>query len=241
MSAKVGGENFCRVIEFVKDENVVARDFCIIMGEESQILTFAGNLMEISSKLAAIIPVSAMPVLPDGAEFEVEMFKPGEEASQIKNILLEADGIHAKDGDEPLIKYADVEQCWMCYNLVKEINEIKAENSCCARFSIVGAEQILCSNKPSGECEEKLKMIMKKMFTDCKVVQPSATATDPLTCGTDQDYKNEAEAAAEELEANNPGAAEKEAEKMMEDLLANTPSSGIEDVEALIAKIAEIL
>lgn len=190
--------------------------------------------------MAAIIPVDAMPTLPDGSEFEVEMFARGQDASAIKNVRLIAAGIESKEG-EMLVKYEDVEKCWMCYNIVKEMNEIKAENPCCARFSIGGAENFICSNRPVGECEEKLKLLLKKAYNDCKTVQPDATASEPLTCGTDADYKQEADAAAAELEANNPGAAAAEADKLLDDLLADSPSSGVDGVEDLVAKIAAIL
>lgn len=79
------------------------------------------------------------------------------------------------------------------------------------------------------------------MYEGCKEHNPSATGTEPLTCGTDEDYKNEAAEKAAEIEANNPGAAEAEANKMLDDLLENMPSSGMDDMEALIAKIASIL
>jgi len=50
---------------------------------------------------------------------------------------------------ESVLKYSDIEKCWLCYHLVEPVNEIKAESQCCAKFSILGAENILCSNDPS--------------------------------------------------------------------------------------------
>lgn len=94
--------------------------------------------MELVTKVAEIIPVSAVPALPDGAEFMAEIYSPGG-VSEIKNIKLEGDKVVAKDGTDILL-YSDIDQCWLCYNLVKVIEEIKAENSCCMRFAHKGAE-----------------------------------------------------------------------------------------------------
>lgn len=47
-----------------------------------------------------------------------------------------------------------------------------------------------------------------------------------MTCGTDEEYKEEAEKIAEKLQENSPEATDEEAQKMLEDLLANMPESG---------------
>jgi hypothetical protein len=66
MTAKIGDELFCRVMEHVIDGKPRGRNYCVIMGDKSMINGFAGNLMEISSKIGEVMPISAAPELADG-------------------------------------------------------------------------------------------------------------------------------------------------------------------------------
>jgi hypothetical protein len=80
---------------------------------------------------------------------------------------LQADTIDARDGSI-IMNYESIDKCWLCYNLVKPINEIKAENPCCMMFALEGRETELCSNKPTADCGKPLKDILKKMYNKCK-------------------------------------------------------------------------
>lgn len=66
MVAKIGDELFCRVMEHVIDGSPKGRNYCVIMGDKTMINSFAGNLMEISSKLGEVMPVTAAPALGEG-------------------------------------------------------------------------------------------------------------------------------------------------------------------------------
>jgi len=52
-----------------------------------------------------------------------------------------------------------------------------------------------------------MKEVLKKIFVGCKAVSPGNTTPEPLTCGTDEDYKREADLIAANMAANNPNAA----------------------------------
>lgn len=54
MVTKVGNEAFCKVYEWNKDTLVQPWNFCVILGEESQMNAFNGLMIEIEKKLAEI-------------------------------------------------------------------------------------------------------------------------------------------------------------------------------------------
>lgn len=115
----------------------------------------------------------------------------------------------------------------MCYNLVKPISEIKAENPCCMKFALDGRETIACSDQPTDSCGTPLKAILKKMFESCKSqTDPPTEADEPTTCGTDEDYKKQAEIEAATGEANSPESPAEAMAKLLEDLMAAVPESG---------------
>jgi len=88
MTARIGDENDCRVQEWIEDDKVIARNFCKIIGDDAMINAFDGNLREIMSKLASVIPPEDVPTPPDGTEYTIEFFKQGDAASEIKTIAL---------------------------------------------------------------------------------------------------------------------------------------------------------
>lgn len=124
-------------------------------------------------------------------------------------MLIEPESLNKKSGDV-LVKYAEIDKCWMCYHLVDTIDSIKAENPCCMKFANGGKETEVCSNHPVGECEKPLKLMMKAIYEGCKAAQPSETTGEPLTCGTGADYKKLEEP-------------QEEAEKLLEELLDKMP------------------
>jgi hypothetical protein len=107
--------------------------------------SFAGNLQEIMKKLAKVLPPDEMPEPPDGTEYTIEMFQDGDAESKINTVVLEEEVMNSKEGEE-VLKYADVDKCFLCYNLVKPINEIKAENPCCMKLALGGRETEICSD-----------------------------------------------------------------------------------------------
>lgn len=50
-------------------------------------------MYEIWHKVAELVPVSALPTPPDGSTYIIEFFQPGEAASQIKTVFLNAENI----------------------------------------------------------------------------------------------------------------------------------------------------
>lgn len=113
---------------------------------------------------------------------------------------------------------------------------MKSEAPCCGSFALSGEPAVFCSDKPVGECEGALKGILKKMHEGCIAKKPDeAENPPPLTCGTDEEYKEQAAEAAGELFANSPEAAAELAAKMLEDLLANMPVSGADLAAAALA------
>lgn len=166
MVTKLGNELFCRVVEWNIDGDTIARNFCIILGTMPMIEAFDGNLEEINMKMAAVIPVSEVPEPPDGAEYIVEHIEEGDPASEIKTVVLDAEMLNENSGD-PMLKYADVDKCWLCYNIVKPISEIKSENECCMRFAVAGKTNVICSDKPTSECEGPMKAILAKIYGGC--------------------------------------------------------------------------
>jgi len=61
MVAVIGDQKLCRVIQWQEGDKKVARNFCVVMGTEPMIFSFAGNIDEIYKKVSEIIPVSALP------------------------------------------------------------------------------------------------------------------------------------------------------------------------------------
>jgi len=120
MTAVVKDERLCRVIQWVEGDKKVGRNFCVVMGTEPMIFSFAGNIIEIWKKVAEVIPVTALPTPEDGSQYTIEFFQPGNAASQIKTVFLNADDITDQAGST-LLEYADVDLCWACYNLVTPI------------------------------------------------------------------------------------------------------------------------
>jgi hypothetical protein len=51
MSAKIGDEKWCRTIDWNIDGKIVARNFCIILGDDAMINAFAGNIENIYKKV----------------------------------------------------------------------------------------------------------------------------------------------------------------------------------------------
>jgi hypothetical protein len=142
------------------------------------------------------------------------------------NVVIGEEAINRKDG-EALVKYANIDKCWMCYHLVDTIENIKSENPCCSKFASEGKETELCSNHPVGECEKPLKMLMKAMFDGC-VNATQSTTPQPLTCGNDDDYKKLEEP-------------QEEAEKLLEEVLDNLPKEPTEDAADVLTFIETTL
>lgn len=153
---------------------------------------------------------------------------------------MEDEVINTNDGNE-LLKYADVDKCWLCYNLVKPVLEIKAENPCCMKFAIDGRESLMCSNEPTESCTVPMKEILNKMHGQCKAQQPNEAAEEPTTCGTDEDYKEQAEIEAATGEANSPESPKEAMAKLLEDLLANMPTNGADQAAAVVGEMAGLL
>lgn len=58
------------------------------------------------------------------------------------------------------------------------------------KFAQKGAETNICSDKPTAECGGPMKEILKKLYTGCMAnTDPKPTTPEPLTCGTDKEYK----------------------------------------------------
>jgi len=53
-----------------------------------------------------------------------------------------------------------------------------------------GRETEICSDRPTDVCEGTMKEILKKIYVGCKAANPGNATPEPLTCGTDEDYKN---------------------------------------------------
>jgi len=81
MNAMIGDEKLCRVIQWQEGDKKVARNFCVVMGTEAMIFSFAGNVIEIWKKVAEVIPISALPTPEDGSQYTIEFFQPGNAAS----------------------------------------------------------------------------------------------------------------------------------------------------------------
>jgi len=99
----------------------VTRNFCVVMGTEPMIFSFAGNIIEIWKKVAQVIPITALPVPEDGTQYTIEFFQPGNAASSIKTVFLNADDI-TDQGGSVVLEYKNVDLCWACYNLVVSIS-----------------------------------------------------------------------------------------------------------------------
>lgn len=80
------------------------------------------------------------------------------------------------------------------------------------------------------------------MYDHCMMANsPDLETLEPMTCGTDEEYKEEAESVAKTMSGNNPKASDQEAAKLLEDLLANMPKSGADSSAAALGKISEIM
>jgi len=90
------------------------------MGTQKHILEFAGNVDDIWRKVAELVPVTALPTPADGSKYTIEYFQPGNAASSIKTVFLNANDITDQGGIR-ILEYKEVDLCWGCYNLVKAI------------------------------------------------------------------------------------------------------------------------
>jgi len=151
MSAKIGNELYCRVIEWNEESGYVARNFCLMGGTMDMIDAFSGNIGEIAENVAAIAPVEEVPEPPNGETFEVEVHNPGA-PSNILTVRIEEEALLNNADEDVVLTYAEVDECWACYHLIEEITDIKAENECCMKMSVAGTETHVCSNKPTEEC-----------------------------------------------------------------------------------------
>lgn len=60
------------------------------------------------------------------------------------------------------------------------------------KFAVDKRENEFCSTDPSVSCEGPMKSALKKIYEECKKLTKSTT-TEPLTCATDEEYKEEAQ------------------------------------------------
>jgi len=239
MVAKIGEEKYCRVVEWNNEGDMIARIFCQILGTEILIQEYSGNLEEILSRVSAIVPLSDIDAPADGERMIIEYYEDGDENSEVVTVMLEDTHLET-EGGERLFDYEDVNECFLCYNLVKPINQMKSENECCGELAVDGARTIVCSNKPTEECSIPLKQILVKIYEGCQAVHHTDTP-EPLTCGTDEEYKEEAELMQEALDANSPEAAAEEAEDLLEDLLEEMPVSGADEAASMVSTITSII
>jgi len=124
----------------------------------------------------------------------------------------------------------------MCYHLVEEIEELKAENNCCMKFAVDGAEHEICSNEPTDVCIDTLKQIMSKMYNECMDDQsPTPKTGEPLTCGTDEEYEEAAES------HDNPEVEAALEEAAIEAALDAMPTPGSEAAADLISYVTTII
>jgi len=222
MVARIGDEEDCRVQQFLVGGAVISRIFCQIADhDKSMIQAFDGVLEEISRKVLSVLPISEMALIPDGAEFILEHLAAGSEESEIMTVAFNAEELQQVSGSFEL-PYTSVDQCWLCYHLVKQEIDMKAENECCFKFAVNGLEHIVCSNEPTETCVGPMKQMLRKVYSKCVQLNESE-AEEPLTCGTDEDYQQEYELFEETSDANSPEAAEEQAEELLEELLDETP------------------
>jgi len=148
---------------------------------------------------------------------------------------LNADDI-TDQGGSVLLEYKDVDLCWACYNLVVPINQIKAENKCCMKFALNGRETEICSDRPTDVCEAPMKEILNKIFLGCKAANPKSSTPEPLTCGTDEDYKEQAAIVDETRNENNPEGTAPEVANALAELGIQLPTA-----EELAAKATDLI
>jgi hypothetical protein len=55
-------------------------------------------------------------------------------------------------------------------------------------MAIQGAKHVICSDKPTSECVGSLKEVLHKLYKSCVDASGEDTPC-PLTCGTDEEYK----------------------------------------------------
>jgi len=72
------------------------------------------------------------------------------------------------------------------------------------KFALEGRETEICSDRPTDVCEAPMKEILNKIYAGCKTSKAGNDTPEPLTCGTDEDYREQAEIVAETLAENNP-------------------------------------
>lgn len=66
MTAKLGEDVSCKVMQFAEGDGIKGRVFCTIGAAPEAIAEFAGLTTEIQEEVAAVMPVSEMPTPQNG-------------------------------------------------------------------------------------------------------------------------------------------------------------------------------